>query len=382
MPVHTLQAGHSTFGKDAEASSTAFALRYRLPRNNRTRRTIETVLATPDQTITDAQLHSLVQTFTDPAANRWIERILCARMLGAARLSREQTEVAAEAAAAVLADRLEGDTRDEREAAGLWWPWLVGVPSLMLFYLLNQALAAGNPTAQTSDSVFTDMVTWQTTSDMILGGFALLALAAACLPTLIRAALLDLEDRRILEIRIAAVEALGHLQHPGAVDALAGVLHVFSPRLRWAAKTALVVKALPALTSEHYGTLKPQTILNLCHALDYPDETFALLLLEALGKVGTGRALPFVARIAAHGNTPRLREQAAQVVPILQERQQQETDRRVLLRGSAAPEIDAAYLLRSTHRQDLPEQMLRPVAHTPENAPHLLLRSHPPASKE
>jgi transposase len=89
-----------------------------------------------------------------------------------------------------------------------------------------------------------------------------------------------------------------------------------------------------------------------------------------------------VERTATQGRTARLRELAARILPVLQERKQQETDRRILLRGSSEPDIDPAYLQRSTLHQDAPESMLRPAAYTPDTAPQQLLRSMPLPSEE
>jgi HEAT repeat protein len=217
---------------------------------------IESLLTLPDISPADEQLRRLVTTLTDPSARRWRERVLCARAPGQARLNREQTALAAEALAAVLTDQLADDTRDKREAACHRWPWFASLPDVALLLLANRLpdlVAAANTTTDSS-----------TRSEPALSPGAILFLQTAliglttaivCLPPLIQAALIDLADRRILRVRIAAAEALGHLRQPETVGALAAVLNTLSPRLRRAVETTLFA-TLPTLTFDHYGTAR------------------------------------------------------------------------------------------------------------------------------
>src|SRR5579871_5772358 len=103
--------------------------------------------------------------------------------------------------------------------------------------------------------------------------------------------------------------------------------------------------------------------MNACRLLGHPDDDLVLAVLDALSKVGDGRAVTSVERVAAHGRTAPLREAAQRVLPILQERRQRERDAARLLRAADAPHMPDDVLLRpaqSTGRID-PELLLNAI---------------------
>ena len=59
-----------------------------------------------------------------------------------------------------------------------------------------------------------------------------------------------------------------------------------------------------------------------------------LAILQALGKIGDHRAVKLVERLVKKGRTPAIREEAARILPILQQRQQQGNAPSTLLRAS------------------------------------------------
>lgn len=140
------------------------------------------------------------------------------------------------------------------------------------------------------------------------------------------------------------------------------------------AAEVVLLEVLPLLGMPDAAMLPRDFVPNLCIALyrkerqvlDYTarEEKLEVLLLEALSKVGDGRALPTVERIAQAGRTPLLRELAQSLVPILQERRRLEIDSDQLLRGATQPETAPETLLRPAQNEDVtpPDQLLRPLA--------------------
>jgi hypothetical protein len=156
--------------------------------------------------------------------------------------------------------------------------------------------------------------------------------------------------------------SLGYLGGPQSINVLAETaVRDASPEIRQAAEEALA-RVLPALTEDYYGRLQARTVPNLCLLLDRGG-SLTLALLEALSKVGDGRAVHPVERVAAHGGTASLREAAANILPILQERYYRETSAAILLRPVQAQESESASLLRPTVDTGSvrPEQMLRAI---------------------
>jgi HEAT repeat protein len=179
-------------------------------------------------------------------------------------------------------------------------------------------------------------------------------------------ALLEQNWLHLSRMRAAAATALGHLRLPESVDSLARADNDDSPEVRDAAIHALDA-VLPTLTPDHYGRLGSQTVPNLYRILYAGDESFKLRVLAALEKVGDGRAIAPLKRVATRqlfGATERLSAEAARILPILEARQRQETERGTLLRGShAAPTAT-------------PDTLLRPAAEPSETPPEELLRPH------
>jgi len=99
-------------------------------------------------------------------------------------------------------------------------------------------------------------------------------------------------------------------------------------------------------------------------------KNWSFRVLEALEKIGDGRALPFVQRLTDHYADDSFRELVTRVLTTLRERKQLEDDRRMLLRGSTTPNADPSLLLRSTNGSELPEMLLRPaVSEHPRHPP-------------
>ena len=115
------------------------------------------------------------------------------------------------------------------------------------------------------------------------------------------------------------------------------------------------------LTDEHYGRLNQAAVPNLCRLLDSRDRVLVLALLGALRKVGDGRALKPVSRLAAFASDTQVQAAAAELAPLLQLRFERETDSQKLLRAAHSPDTTEALLRPAADDRATPaEQLLRP----------------------
>jgi hypothetical protein len=183
------------------------------------------------------------------------------------------------------------------------------------------------------------------------------------------------EDIRFCRVRATAIHTLARLHNPELVgssvhallNARAMPLSAGSSRVRQAA-TETLPEMLARLMPEHYGHLDSQLVPQMCRALHYGDETLTLALLQALEKVGGGRAVSSVEALTGNGFTatlrvtPAVRAEALRVLPVLVARREQENAAKVLLRasdmGTTAPDL-----------------LLRPVAGISDDSPQMLLRA-------
>ncbi len=180
-----------------------------------------------------------------------------------------------------------------------------------------------------------------------------------------------LDTLRFNRVRAAATTALGRLRVAQSVGVLAKAVSDSSPNVRRAAVPALQ-SALSSLTTAHYGSLGGELVPNLCLALERARErllkdtraaeSLALSVLTALEKVGDGRAVAPVRRMVNTGWTAPVNSLATRLLAILQERQQQEDAREMLLRGAMTPPPSS-------------ELLLRPAITPPADPPELLLRA-------
>jgi hypothetical protein len=145
-------------------------------------------------------------------------------------------------------------------------------------------------------------------------------------------------------VQAAAVIALGRLRAASSVDEITEALHHHSGWVRRAAIAALPL-VLPGLTPQDYGCLRARTIPNLCDTLNEQNVELDEAILEALAKVGDGRAIRRVEYMTRFGRTDDVRLLAERALPILRARQRREQDASRLLRPAAAPP-DTGLLLR------------------------------------
>ncbi|HLK58733.1 MAG TPA: hypothetical protein VKU00_19330 [Chthonomonadaceae bacterium] len=177
-----------------------------------------------------------------------------------------------------------------------------------------------------------------------------------------------IEDARINRLRAQAMETLGKLGVPETSGLIAGAVYDASggketmgiQRVRKAA-TAVLPRVLAGLTPAYYGRLESSAVPNLCTLLGHHNEELALAALDALEKVGDGRAVLPVEGALKKRRSERLRARAAEVLPILVARREREQASQMLLRASAP--------------QEAGEELLRAAVTTPDQAPEQLLRA-------
>jgi hypothetical protein len=125
--------------------------------------------------------------------------------------------------------------------------------------------------------------------------------------------------------RAAAAEALGRLRSTASLEALADALFDDSIKVRESAAMSLRL-ILPELGPGDYGKFEPSAIHALGRVLDTTDVLLVFTTLEAIEKIGTPAAMPYVSRIAKTGQTAMLRELAQRVLSTLEGRKRRQGD--------------------------------------------------------
>ena len=174
--------------------------------------------------------------------------------------------------------------------------------------------------------------------------------------------------RRRNRVRAEAMMTLGRLGDPGCLGIVTSLLQETvnsgESDLRSSVRQAFP-KIAAELTTDYYGWLPMQTVPNLCKSLNDPARHIAHSALAALEKIGDGRALEPVRRLAqTEGH--HLQEMAVKVLPIIAERKSRETDKQTLLRAHEAP-MDGSYVLlrpAGAGEGEHVEVLLRPVCET------------------
>jgi hypothetical protein len=174
--------------------------------------------------------------------------------------------------------------------------------------------------------------------------------------------------RQAAKVRRASLQALGRLEAMEGIGALLMAARV--PKWKPWVEMPLIA-LLNKLTPAHYATLPVETVPALCDLISTEhrmsskggNEVWVLHLLDALGNVGDGRAVPFVSRLAQTAKNSAIREKAYDILPVLQARKQLEEGYSILLRPSQISTNPQTELLRAAnaHTDAQPETLLRAV---------------------
>jgi hypothetical protein len=169
-----------------------------------------------------------------------------------------------------------------------------------------------------------------------------------------------------MDIRTEAARALAEVATPADIPILCDANADIAGTVQTEAAGALL-RLLPTLTPDDYGRLPAATTPALCRRLNDADHVLVLLTVEALGKVGDGRAVRSLDRLTRYPPSETIRQAAQKALPIVLERQRREVAPAVLVRPAEDPSAHDDGLLRpagSGHRPDA-DTLPRPVDSIP-----------------
>ncbi len=253
----------------------------------------------------------------------WHERVVAAWALGRMHLNEQEHDAAASMLLGILAED-DSQTMAHSVWVGLNW-------SLWTVLSASMLMAAANLIDQ--EIIF-----------QFVGATAMCA-STLTVPIAIHAG--RNRTRRNHIQRAAAAEALGRLRSIASLEALADALFDDSIKVRESAALALRL-ILPDLGPRDYGKFEPSAVHALGRVLDTSDVLLVFTALEAIEKIGTPAAMPYVSRIVKTGQTPMVRDLAQRVLMTLEGRKRRQGDA---------------------------EQLGRPVITAREAAQHELLRA-------
>ena len=299
-------------------------------------------------------LHALLTMLEGPFEERWEERAAAAWALGLAHLTPRQAENVSHTLRALLRRKPIVGRRRANQTADPTLIWLSSYGGLLL--ALYAVLRVTHP-AQSVGRM-----------GLLISGFAGFAVGARVQSHALRMAGMRRESR----LRSVAATALGRIGCVSSVSLLSRAALDANGDVRRAAEHALLA-CLDRITPDHAAHIEADVVPNLCRLLDRARqqlshdsagaESLALDVLKALEHIGDGRATPAVRNLINTGWTAPVNRAAKHLLPLLLERQTQETNQRMLLRGAAMP-------------LDPPNMLLRATGlHEDENAPETLLRS-------
>ncbi len=188
-----------------------------------------------------------------------------------------------------------------------------------------------------------------------LGGiFTTLALSIPLFP-IVSLIYKGVDTARLNKIRTYIALSLGRIGLPDSAESLSRA----SLGLNWKVASMAQISLcdlLPTITHESFGQLPSETIPNLSKLLkrvglredviienplsaknEVSCHQLAFAILDALEKIGDSRAIKAVIEVSGSASNRKIQKRASEILPILEERAQNENDRSMLLRGSSEP---------------------------------------------
>ena len=283
-------------------------------------------------------LTPLVAALQKPFSRRWREAQVAAWALGRAPLQIEQKQEAVEALTRLLQIPATGKYRFRATLP-------VTVVAAILSLILAVSITFQDSKATTYNILF-ENIYLSAISFVFMFVFFLLPVFFP-FSLMIDALLNNPKDH----VRAMAAASLGRLAAPESVDVLAETLKDPTLAVQKSALRALV----PLLTPAHYGQFGLHVNTALCRALLAKDDAWVLDCLDAIEKVGYNSAILAVERLVRMREQKlrrpealdRVRERAAQVLVVLEQRKAQDNVSRHLLRASVEPSSAADILLRA-----------------------------------
>jgi hypothetical protein len=287
-------------------------------------------------------IQPLLDVLSKPSEARWRELAVAAWALGRAPVNDVQKEQAAQLLCRVASNQQMGVGRRllKRSARAIFRTALFSLLPIGVSLLLTYMRRYENPEGLMPSVPFL---------------YLLLAFWGQCLLGLmlpIASILFDYDHN--VTVRKFAIQSLGPMGRLSSIGTLAE-LSLLSTEAYCSLK-----EVLSHLTYEDYP-LHSAVTPNLCRLLKHPYEVGRLAILEALEKIGNGRAVQPVERLMNQGESLRVREEAARILPALQERQRRENDLNRLVRAADAPGAS--------------DTLLRPATDSGMSDPKALLRA-------
>lgn len=318
---------------------------------------------------------SLMATLKDYSEARWRERIVAVWMAGHAPLTQEQKTTAAVTVGKILGrrDASIGERLESQSVTAFRRSIVLSCVTFFVITLLLACRTACTPYARAQADAAVIVILGSIVS-LIAGLLASPFAMPLVLPFSIAA-----DKHRLKRLRTMAARALRRLKVPETVGDLARGALEHSRTVSQRSLEALQ-EVLPTLTAQHYGCLGAEASPALCEAMVHfeggvtnhtgQEEDLVVQLLEGLEKVGDGRAVREVERIAHRGHTERVRSVAQKTLPILLARREREQHRDLLLRASSEEGVGATELLRSVTQSAASEplELLRPITYSDESA--------------
>jgi hypothetical protein len=192
---------------------------------------------------------------------------------------------------------------------------------------------------------------------------------AAGLATVLAPLISPLVDmRREERLREAALQTLGRWGGSASVEALAAAAGLNMGLGMGAFALPSLRSVLNRLDPGDYGAVPPEGIRRLCDLLTDSDSSgFGYLgadvplILDSLGQVAGGNAVPTVQKVTESGRMSDWRARAAEVLPVLLERRRREQESARLLRATESPDTSDSLLRPAVGATQPAELLLRPT---------------------
>lgn len=278
----------------------------------------------------DAEIAPLVKV----GKYSWRERRAAVWSLGLAELTEVQTRQAGIALARVVQQGLP--ISDSRTGYPIMWSFLAAIPAALIL----------------------DILKWPGWNSFWVLWFGLTIGVTVLFSGFLLPFSIVLDDKLHGVTREMAITALVRLDQPWSLATFAWAMFNGPAHSRAAAEEALV-ETLPLISSEQFGQHDPALVPLLCRILRTDKEHLQRPVVQALAKIGTGRAVEPLEQLAKHCSAE-VRAEIDLAVPILRERKRKEEDPERLLRASR-PSADEELLRAHYGRSTVPdEQLLRP----------------------
>ncbi len=272
----------------------------------------------------------------------WPDRWLACTLLGALPLSEQERSAAVAALSDVVTEAVRPNAPMSRSRLTR------GLQRSLIYGLVLTAMAC------------IPLVTWARGDDEVaLAAWALVVFCSIPAGLALSPLVITLSVAADLRVREAAAVALGRI---GTVDCIPALAHgALGPhRPTRVASAEALHRLLPKVPADAYPEHAADLSPALARLLQHDDDLLVLLTLDAIDKAGDGSCLAPVERCATAGRAEPIRQRAAELLPLLRARRDQERQAATLLRP-AEPDAASTLLRAAPSSPTDPELLLRPA---------------------